>query len=768
MDRFRATRTWHYARWPVGIGAGLFALGLLAFFVLYMTVNLPDNNPDLHSSILLDSKGRELAVLQKDGLRVEVKLAQVAPIAVDALIASEDRRFYEHGGVDPVGLIRAVTNNVTGGRTQGGSTITQQLVKNTYLTSERTMTRKVKEAVLAIKLDRSTNKQVILERYLNVVYFGRGTYGIEAASRVYFNVPAKDLQPHQAALLIGLLRAPESADPAGAPDVATQRRNRVLDKLVQAHKMSKADADANKAKPLDALPNTHRITLSAGVAPFFVEWVRQQAITKYGAAKVYGGGLRITTTLDIDDQKAAEAAIAKVLTDPADPQAALVALDQSGAVRAYVGGRDYAVLKVDLARGKEGGGSGRQAGSTFKPFVLATALENGTPLGTVFPAPPKITVDNKGKPYEVNNYSGESFGPQDLIGATAHSVNTVYAQLMVKTGPAKVADLAHRAGIQSTLSDNVSLTLGTEEVSVLEMADAYLTFARDGKQVPAFSIQKVEGAGGEVLFDVGTPKSTQAIQEGPARAATYAMQQVIAKGTGTAAKLNRPVAGKTGTTQNNGDAWFAGYTPNYAAVVWMGFPESNTHTMSNVHGGPVTGGGLPARIWKAFMDAALADVPKADFQKPPAELLGKGKLPTSVLTLTPSAGDGVTGVTFTANGTGFERCAGSWYVKIEPGGPQSAPETGSISSTRSATLQVAPGTPPGTVIVSAWCDDGTGSQRAAEARFDVLGPTTTSSSSSSTSSSSTTSTTTKPTTTTVKPTTTTSSTSTSTTTTAPN
>ena len=678
IDQFRQTRTWKWLRWPVLIGGGFFLLLVIVFFILYATVDLPDDPPELNSSVIVDAQGREIAVLAKDGLRVQVELKDISQPVKDAVIAAEDRRFYEHKGIDPFGVMRAFINDVRGRRTQGGSTITQQLVKNSYLSSERTLVRKAKEAILAMKLERKDNKDDILERYLNTVYFGRGAYGIEAAARVYFDSTASQLDVNHAALLVGMLRAPESADPATDPDAATKRRDTVINSMVETGTLTEAEAKAAKAQPLGATAASRPVTLTAGVAPFFVEWVRAQAIERFGAEAVYGGGLRIQTTLDIDDQKAAEAAVASVLLDPADPQAALVALDRDGNIKAYVGGRDFNVLQVDLARGKEGGGSGRQPGSTFKPFVLAAALQHGITLGTQFPAPATITLDAGGEQWTVDNYGEESFGVVDLTTATANSINTVYAQLMLEVGPRDAVATAKQAGIVSPLDEVVSLVLGTEEVSVLEMADAYLTFARDGEHVPATAITKVENADGDVLFEAPTD-AKRAMGEDVARGVNYALQKVVEDGTGTAAQLDRPVAGKTGTTQENGDAWFAGYTPNYVAVVWMGYPEGPEHTMIDVEGvAAVTGGSLPARIWKAFMEQALADVEVVDFEPPPDEMLAANDA-ASALTLQPPNGD--PGVTVNASGTGFKTCIEGWYLTFD-GNEVTSPESGSTSDER--------------------------------------------------------------------------------------
>jgi penicillin-binding protein 1A len=694
----------------------LVLIGLIGFLWLWHSVNLPKDLPPLQSSVVVDAKGRQIATFEQNGLREPVTLDRVAPVVVDALLSAEDRHFFDHRGVDPGGIVRALWHDVSGGSLQGGSTITQQLVKNSYLNGDRSLTRKAKEAVLAIKLEQTHDKRDILERYLNVVYFGRGAYGIQAAAHVYFNTTADQLNANQAAFLVGLLRSPETADPSTKPDVARQRRDHVLDAMVDNHKIGEADAAAVKQQPIGALDRDQQTQSAAGVAPWFVDLVRQEAIEQFGESAVYGGGLRITTTLDLDDQQAAEAAVAQVLNQPDDPQAALVALDRSGAIRAYVGGRDYNALKVDLARGQQGGGSGRQAGSTFKPFVLAANAEQGKTVKQVFPAPAQVTLPTPSGPWTVSNFGNEAFGPTDLVDGTVHSINTVYAQLVLQVGPDKAAALAHAAGITSDLPVEPSITLGAGDVSPLELADAYLTFARDGERVEPFAIAKVQAPDGRTLFDA-TPKTSQAMKPDTAHLVDYVLQQVIDRGTGTGAKLDRPVAGKTGTTENSGDAWFAGYAPDYAAVVWMGYPESNDRPMDNVHGITVTGGTLPAQIWQQFMAAALADVPPDKFPDPPLTLLAPPSLNTS-LTVSPANGD--PGTTITADGTGYNQCVAGWYVTV--GSVQSSPQTGSIDDHRSAVVGLAGDAPPGPADVQAWCDTGAGAQAVAHATFTVNPP----------------------------------------------
>jgi penicillin-binding protein 1A len=749
----RASGTWagwpRWVRWPIVGGAGLFALGVLALVVLWNTVDLPADPPALRSAVLVDAEGRELAVLSQEGQRFEVPLDEVAPVVVDALISAEDRRFYDHTGVDPIGLTRALVRNVTSPGTQGGSTLTQQLVKNEYLTSERSVVRKLREAVLSVKLERTADKDEILERYLNTVYFGRGSYGIEAAARNYFETSAAELSLEQAALLVGLLTSPETADPAEDLEEANGRRSRVLAAMVDNDAISEAEAQAAEAGPVEAIPRTSPVTLTAGVAPHFVEWIREQTITAVGEDAIYSAGLRVVTTLDLDAQRAAEAAIAEVLTEPEGPQAALVALDLDGAIRAHVGGRDFDALQVDLVRGADGGGSGRQPGSTFKPFVLQAALEAGTTLGDRFAAPAEIELTVDGTPFPVSNYGGSGFGDLTVGEATASSVNTVYAQLLAEVGPQAVAEAANRAGIDAELEPFPSIALGVEEVSPLDLASAYLTYADDGTRMEPYAIVSIEDGDGNLLWEPDRPEpEAEAIDPEVSRAVTHALRSVIENGTGRAADIGRPAAGKTGTTQENVDAWFAGYVPGYAAVVWMGYPEPAP--MDDVQGRSVTGGSFPAEIWGRYMEAALADREPADFPAPPAELLEAGEEPG--LGLSPPEVD--PGGTVEVSGTGFRFCRASWSVALEGTDVTSAPETDSEEADRRATLQVPEDTQPGSYQVSARCDSGAGPRVVAQATLVVRGPeetTTTEPEETTTTASTTTSSTTSSTTTTTEP-----------------
>ncbi|HVF75943.1 MAG TPA: transglycosylase domain-containing protein [Acidimicrobiales bacterium] len=616
----RRSFAWRYRRL-------LFLFGLLAFTgvagatYLLVRVPLPPERIQAETSFLTDINGNRLAAIATDTNRVNVKLDDVPEVLVDAVLASEDKSFFEHGGLDPVGLARATISDIRGkGALQGGSTITQQYVKNTYLGSDRTLGRKLKEAALAVKVERKLDKREILERYLNTIYFGRGAYGVQAASRAYFGKDVKDVDLRESSYLAGLIRAPVGADALKNPTLAKSRRDSALRLMARAGHISEADRQAAEAVPVESYVVAKEQADPAFAMPdkgtqYFVEHVRRQLVAKYGEATVYGRGLRVKTTLDLAMQSHAYDAVYGFLNRNDDPAGALVAIDDNGHVKAMVGGKDWAASQLNLATGRDGGGSGRQPGSTFKPFVLAETVKQGYTVQSTFPAPAKIVFPkaNQGSDYPVENYENEDFGNSlNLVDATKNSVNTVYAQLIDVIGPAKVADTAHHMGIQSDLVPRLSLTLGTSEVSVLEMAAGYTTLANRGERIDPTVIVEVATADGTVLERV-RPSRTKVLERRHADVVTYCLQQVVQSGSGTGAQFGKPLAGKTGTTNDFGDAWFVGYTPKLTAAVWMGYPEGNSRKMLNVRGRRVNGGSFPTAIFKRFMTEATKGVDTGSF-----------------------------------------------------------------------------------------------------------------------------------------------------------
>ncbi len=601
----------------------LFLLWLFVFFgvggaaFLLSRVPLPAAQPQTQTTFIYSANGTQLAAINSGENRVAVQLKQVPQVAIDAVLSSEDHNFYQHGGVDPIGVLRALVSDIRGhGSLQGGSTITQQYVKQAYLGSQRTLVRKIKEAALATRLQQRLSKDQILERYLNTIYWGRGAYGIQAASETYFQEPVEKLTLPQAALLAGMIRGPELADPFRSPATAEGRRAETLNSMVRYHKATPAQADEAKATPLPTVaPNPAKVQsdlLEKHHAQYFMDYVQQQLQAHYQV----GLGLRVTTTIDLNMQDQAYNAIygGAGLSYKGDPAGALVAVDNNGNVRAMVGGKDYSASQVNLATGTAGGGSGRQPGSTFKPFLLAETIKEGYSVRSTFPAPPTVILKgqgDRGADYPVNNFQNEDGGPSvNLIDATAHSLNSVYAQLEMAIGTDKLLAMAKQMGLDPAdvgLAKNPSLVLGTAQVSVLEMAAAYSTFARGGTYVVPQVIAKVTTADGTVL-PMATPAPKQILTKAQNDILNYVLQQVVQKGTGVNANFPTPIAGKTGTTNDSTDAWFIGYTPRLTAAVWMGYRDGSK-PMLNLGGtsGGAQGGGIPASLWRHFMTAVTAN-----------------------------------------------------------------------------------------------------------------------------------------------------------------
>jgi penicillin-binding protein 1A len=589
-------------------------LGFASFMFGLMTAiasQLPQYDPAhqkkiAHDGYIYDRNGNVLAVLRGKESRVILNSDQIAPVMKQAIVAIEDKRFYDHNGVDLHAIARALLADVEHkGVVQGGSTITQQFIKNAYVADNRSIARKLKEAALAWQLEQRhrDDKDWILTAYLNTIYFGNGAYGIGQAALTYFQKPASKLTLPEAALLAGIPRDPSLFDPVTNPKAAKERRRVVLDQMLQQGIIAPDQYHAARSAALPAPDKVRLPGTQETQGQYFVNYVKQQLVSNpdYGPGAVFGGGLRIHTTLDLGLQKMARTAISKVLTDPNGPQAALVAIDpRRGNVLAMVGGSSYRESQFNLAVQGE-----RQPGSAFKPFVLATALDEGISPSTHFTSHP-VVIPLGNKLWQVNNYEGEYLGSIDLTSATVHSDNSVYAQLTSIVGPQNVARMAHRAGIQSKLNSYFAIGLGAEAANPLEMARAYATFANGGNRIdgsilgnePRAITQIGKNRNAAVAHRVLSPTNTAILNS--------ILQKVVTEGTGHRAELSdRPVAGKTGTTENYGDAWFVGYVPQLVVAVWVGYPRALKPMETEYHGDPVAGGTFPADIWHTFMEKAL-------------------------------------------------------------------------------------------------------------------------------------------------------------------
>jgi len=638
----RRSLLWRWRRWLFLFGL-LFVVAIAGVGYVLSQIELPGPPPEsAQTTFMCDasvavgqcSASNALAELHGEEDRVFVPLERVPKVMQNAVLAAEDRDFFTHSGVDPIGIARAAWTDIRNeGSRQGGSTITQQYIKLTYLSRERSLQRKLKEAVLSVKFEQKYSKRDILERYLNTVYFGRGAYGIQAASRAYFGHDVQALTLPESALLAGLIRSPATAEPYRYPEEAARRRRTVLQGMFDEGKITRTQftqADAWRFHPFYGLRfaeqsvsvrvlqgGRQRDTATYAATQYFVEHVRKQLVEAYGEDRVYGGGLRVYTTLDPKMQKAAYDAVTSTLDRPDDPSGALVAIDDQGRVKAMMGGRDYTASQVNLATGTRGGGTGRPPGSTFKAFALAQAVREGYSIESTFPSPRQKDIAlPDGGVYPVRG--GCCGGRATLVEATQESANTVFAQLMVDLGPDKVVAMAHDLGVTAPLEDPVpSYVLGSGDVSVLDMAAGYSTFANEGTRITPRAILRVDRADGSLVDDFA-PQRTPVLTAGQAAKVTYCLQRVVRYGTGRAAAIGRDQAGKTGTTQENKDAWFAGYTPRLTAVSWMGY--LTPRAMDDVHGRTVQGGNFPAEIWRRFMERATAGVDTGTFPPAPADL----------------------------------------------------------------------------------------------------------------------------------------------------
>ncbi|HVX19066.1 MAG TPA: transglycosylase domain-containing protein [Acidimicrobiales bacterium] len=639
---------WRRGLFLVGIVA---VMGFAGFAWVLSQVKLPPAEPTQAQTSFICfadqpkncNKDNAAAALHGAINRVKInRLDDVPQVVQHAVLAAEDRNFFKHGGIDPVGIARAAVEDLTSGsRSQGGSTITQQYVRNVYLNQRRTWTRKLKEAVLAVKIEQKLSKKEIFRRYLNTIYFGRGAYGIQAAAGAYYHADLKNLNLAQAAFLAAIIRSPGTD-----PTVASQRpyakeiRDSVLTNMRKAHWITQQQETDAKGVPVEAgvigfKPSNGITWLGGPFGPdaanssgsqYFVSYVTHQLISIVGEKEAYSGGYRVYTTLDPGLQTKAYDSVVSTLNSSAmfspKPQAALVSVDSKGHVVAMVSGdRPFGAgageSQVNLTVGKAGGGGGRQPGSTFKAFALAEAVKQDKSLYSGFTAPavatyPWYTKDGV-HPQPVHSEAG-SF---NLITGIAHSVNNVYVPLMHDLGPENVAKLAYQLGIDPSNSNlrnsdgsfSPGLVLGTGEVAPIDMATAYNTFANNGRHIDTTVITRIEDANGKVVWKA--PDSTdQVLTEQQNAKVVYALQQVLVSGTASGKGLPWQAAGKTGTTDNSADGWFVGFTPSQlTTAVWMGYPESGNKPMPKY----VQGGTFPALIWHNFMYSALKDGPHTTF-----------------------------------------------------------------------------------------------------------------------------------------------------------
>lgn len=619
--------------------------------------------PDLaETSKIFDEEGNLIRTFHGVENRTIVPLSRIPRRAQRAVIAIEDERFYAHDGVDPQAIFRALFANISSGEIEeGGSTITQQYVKNVIIspgeTADKTLERKIDEAVLSRQLEAELTKKEILERYLNTVYFGNGAYGIQAAARTYFRKPAKKLTLGESALLAAVIKAPDTYNPYLHKHAATKRRNVVLTKMVSLGKAGEKPANKAMRSGLGINPKKEDTEYAA---PYFIDYV--QRLIKFDKARfgmlgksaadreraLFTGGLRIHTTVDLDIQAAADEAVDFYLGPETGPHGSLVAIDpETGHVKAMVGGFDFfADAKKDpysklnlaiqhepfLGRVKDCGatkyenrapGCGRQAGSAYKPFALTSALDQSIPLSRTYKAQACMTFpayDN----WEVCNYEDAEYGEKTLLEGTVSSINVVYAQVAIEAGFENVVEMAEDMGITINQDAYASSVLGTNSVNPLNMASAYGTLAARGVHHPPVAITKILDAEGKVVYEDKT-ESDVVVEPPVAYVATTALEEVITSGTGVNAGLldGRPVAGKTGTAQAYRDAWFGGYIPQLVAAIWVGHPEGQISMETEYLGTPVFGGSFPALIFSRFMSQAVAaeGMVVEDFVEPPNGLI---------------------------------------------------------------------------------------------------------------------------------------------------
>ena len=605
-------------RAAIFLGGFGFVAGSTLFAIAYFTVSIPDPNAYVNSqaTIIQYANGEEIGRMGAQN-RTIVSLTKIPLHLREAVMAAEDRDFYSNKAFSPIGILRALKNNLLGGSLQGGSTITQQYAKTAFLTPDRTIQRKIRELVIAIKLENQLSKDEILENYLNTIYFGRGSYGVQTASLQYFNRSVDQLSVSQAVVLASILRSPGLYDPAFNKDNRPRLENRfayVVKGMTEKGWLT--EKEAAKLKIPYIAPRATSGSLS-GPKGHLIEAVRKELI-KFGFTEdqIMVGGLVVKTTLVQQAQQAAVDAVNKQgpTKAPDNLHIGLVAVRPgTGEIIAMYGGKDYLTRQLNDATQAIA-----QAGSTFKPFALIAGLQQGIPLTSMWNGDSPQTFDDAGKPYPVANYGFEGWGQISLLKATGSSVNTVYVPLGIKVGPENVVEAARRAGIPESIAmvPTPSVVLGVASPHVLDVANAYATFAANGIYAKPYLISQVLGSNKGVLYE-GKPQTQEVFAADVMADLTYALKYVVTNGSGFAArKLNRPVAGKTGTSQSNASAWFSAYTPQLAASVAL-FRDDATQSLKGVGGlATVTGGSFPARIWTAFMQGALKGEPVLNFPAP--------------------------------------------------------------------------------------------------------------------------------------------------------
>ena len=598
------------------LGAGAAVAALWAFTILPRTlpsVTALETFQPLVGTKIYDDNDELITELHVER-RIFVPLTHIPQALRDAVIATEDKRFYYHWGVDPIGIARATVQNYRRGRVvEGGSTITQQLTKVLFLTPDKSMERKLKEAVLALELERRYTKDRILEMYLNQVYFGHGAYGVEAAARTYYGKSVAELNVREAALLAGLPRAPTTYSPFEHGEAAKRRREVVLRRLVEYGALKDAEAKRLARTDLGLIPPERRRT----TGQYFLDYVQQTLEAKYGADLLFKGGLNVYTTLSPTMQLAAEQSLRDGLKAlegrtvkgrPGEhPEGAIVTVEpHTGYVRAMVGGYDF--FRSEFNRAVQ---ARRQPGSAFKPFIYIAALESGlTPATRVEDAPVSYAVGANGQVWKPENYDRKFRGSTTLQQALEESVNVVTVKVQERVGLNRTIQVARRFGISSPLDVNLSLALGTSDMTLIELTSAYGALANQGQWLPPTTIRYVTDPQGKLLEE-NLPEPREAVSPETAFVITHMLRGVVERGTGQAAKaLGRPVAAKTGTTNDYSNAWFIGYTPRLATGVWVGYDRPRSL------GKDETGSRVAVPIWTSFMTKVLGDSPKEDFSMP--------------------------------------------------------------------------------------------------------------------------------------------------------